>query len=234
MKKRIWCIVLSILSVLIFQNCVNLYYEIKTDTTLEESIPKVAWIAMGLQDSNRGPGWYNGYPRIVYSQSRANTQLAAEKSIDSIKDSIQKFIKNPRYAISFFGKKTISQWNNPSFQCFWIQDKIENENVGSYLINEASPLRKIQESFMDGYEFLVYSMALICVWIKRKDDDLSFIQLELIFVGGFIFHIIWEAKGQYTLQYFILLIPYAAYGMERVIKRMNLLLTRIKIRKHIM
>ena len=87
---------------------------------------------------------------------------------------------------------------------------------------------------MDGYEFLVYSMALICVWIKRKDDDLSFIQLELIFVGGFIFHIIWEAKGQYTLQYFILLIPYAAYGMERVIKRMNLLLTRIKIRKHIM
>lgn len=234
MKKRIWCIVLSILSVLIFQNCVNLYYEIKTDATLEDSIPKVAWIAMGLQDSNRGPGWYNGYPRIVYSQSHANTQLAAEKSVDSINDSIHKFIKNPKYAISFFGKKTISQWNNPSFQCFWIQDKIENENVGSYLINEASPLREIQESFMDGYEFLVYLMALICVWIKRKDDDLSFIQLELIFIGGFIFHIIWEAKGQYTLQYFILVIPYAAYGIERVIKRMNQLLRRMKIKKHIM
>lgn len=34
----------------------------------------------------------------------------------------------------------------------------------------------------------------------------------LIFIGGFIFHLFWEAKGQYTISYFLLLFPVAIAG----------------------
>ena len=37
--------------------------------------------------------------------------------------------------------------------------------------------------------------------------------LPMIFIGGFIFHLFWEAKGQYTITYFVLLIPYCAKGL---------------------
>ena len=37
--------------------------------------------------------------------------------------------------------------------------------------------------------------------------------LPMIFIGGFIFHLFWEAKGQYTITYFALLIPYCAKGL---------------------
>lgn len=33
---------------------------------------------------------------------------------------------------------------------------------------------------------------------------------------GFLFHLVWEAKGQYSVVYFMLLLPYAYLGMERV------------------
>ena len=37
--------------------------------------------------------------------------------------------------------------------------------------------------------------------------------LFYIFIGGFIFHLFWEAKGQYTITYFVLLIPYCVKGL---------------------
>lgn len=35
-------------------------------------------------------------------------------------------------------------------------------------------------------------------------------------LGGFFFHILWEAKSQYIWTYFILLIPTAAGGIREV------------------
>ena len=40
--------------------------------------------------------------------------------------------------------------------------------------------------------------------------------LPLIFLGGFTFHLLWETKAIYVLQYFYLLIPYAVYGIYEV------------------
>ena len=37
--------------------------------------------------------------------------------------------------------------------------------------------------------------------------------LPTIFIGGFLFHLFWEAKSQYTITYFVLLIPYCAKGL---------------------
>ena len=34
----------------------------------------------------------------------------------------------------------------------------------------------------------------------------------MILVGGFLFHLVWEAKGQYTLPYMVLVIPLAVEG----------------------
>ena len=40
----------------------------------------------------------------------------------------------------------------------------------------------------------------------------------VIFIGGFLFHMAWEGKGQYTICYFILLIPYAYAGFGQTIQ----------------
>lgn len=40
----------------------------------------------------------------------------------------------------------------------------------------------------------------------------EYIILKVIFIGGFLFHIAWEAKGQYTLPYFMLMVPVSLSG----------------------
>ena len=47
--------------------------------------------------------------------------------------------------------------------------------------------------------------------------------LAMIFIGGFVFHMFWEAKCQYTISYFVLLIPFAAAGYEATAERLVLL-----------
>ena len=39
----------------------------------------------------------------------------------------------------------------------------------------------------------------------------------IVFIGGFLFHLVWEAKGQYSVVYFMLLLPYAYLGTQRVV-----------------
>ncbi len=36
--------------------------------------------------------------------------------------------------------------------------------------------------------------------------------IEIVF-GGFLFHSFWEVKAIYTYQYYMYLLPYAAYGI---------------------
>ena len=32
-------------------------------------------------------------------------------------------------------------------------------------------------------------------------------------LGGFLFHMVWEANSRYILPYFLLMLPYAAWGL---------------------
>ena len=49
--------------------------------------------------------------------------------------------------------------------------------------------------------------------IHGRQMPLHRLLLPMIFIGGFIFHLFWEAKGQYTITYFVLLIPYCVKGL---------------------
>ena len=54
------------------------------------------------------------------------------------------------------------------------------------------------------------------LFIKRNKWKPEQLVLLLIFLGGFAFHTIWEAKSDYVLPYFVLLIPYAAAGLGQL------------------
>jgi hypothetical protein len=50
---------------------------------------------------------------------------------------------------------------------------------------------------------------MLCNWKKVALPQLL---LPICFLGGFFFHLMWEAKAQYMFSYFVLLIPYAVLG----------------------
>ena len=68
--------------------------------------------------------------------------------------------------------------------------------------------------FLNPLQFLLIFFMLISVLrIHSGKPDLYYLPL-LTFVGGFIFHSIWEAKCPYTLPYFVILLPYSVQGIS--------------------
>lgn len=64
--------------------------------------------------------------------------------------------------------------------------------------------------------WILFGAALL-IFSGKEELSPEMLLLMTVFVGGFVFHAFWEAKGQYTLPYFVLLIPLAVQGYWSVL-----------------
>ena len=187
--------------------------------------PKAAWIAMGLQTGGPAEGWCNAYNRNVYWDNDCDTETAAALSMASIGEAVHNFLENPKYCVKFFYKKICSEWMNPSFEgidVIW-QSLAFNPNTE---IQYSASVRQffyrssgksldethvILNEYLRIYEFAIFAGAILYLIIRRlRVTDSLFM---VVFIGGFLFHIFWEAACQYMLPYFVMLIPYGVTGL---------------------
>lgn len=121
-EKKIWFLLLPLFSAaLIVQSVIPVMIARKVSgESLEQGESSWSYIAMGLQESELAPGWYNGYNDSSYTDSNYITDVQTETVKENIRESVQKFLSNKKYAVTFFSRKIASQWCNPNFQSFWI------------------------------------------------------------------------------------------------------------------
>lgn len=91
-----------------------------TGQPTSEGNSKAAYIAMGLQDGPKAEGWFNWYNRELFVKNGFDTKATGGAAKAEIKERLAYFSNNPEEAATFFVRKTASQWNNPTFQCFYI------------------------------------------------------------------------------------------------------------------
>ncbi len=192
---------------------------IKSVTGIEVSKGTSAWgfVAMGMQEGNRAPGWFNDYHLYNYKQSGRDVDLAAKNAKAYINTRIGEFIDQPAYFLEFYSKKVTSQWNNPGFQGFWIQQIMSwyREDISGFVdefIQDGGTVNNILIIVFNIVQSIVL-LGCILFFFFHKNIDYKTLSLAVIFIGGFLFHIIWEAKCQYTVGYFVLLLPYAVHGI---------------------
>lgn len=187
--------------------------ERKTNTSLEGG-SYWAYIAMGLQSSDRAPGWYNGYVKDSYINSGYNKEIQSVMSKAEIQKSLSYFKTHKRDTIQFFMKKTGSQWNNPTFQCYniiqWRPSNIEKSRWVIHFTNRIGAY--MGANYLNLLVFIILVGSLFYCIMNWRSREISMLIFPLIFIGGFIFHLFWEAKGQYTISYFLLLFPVAIAG----------------------
>ena len=71
------------------------------------------------------------------------------------------------------------------------------------------------------YQFLILISALAFIPFSWKRIEYYQLFLILIVIGGFFFHMAWEAKGEYIMPYFVMLVPLAAVGITCVLDYIN-------------
>lgn len=183
-----------------------------TGFKIEGGVSKWSYIAMGMQEGERAPGWFNEYNTDSYDSAGCNTSFQTENARAEIGKSILSFTEHPSYMISFYTKKLASQWNDPTFQTIWYL-----RGHGSKLPAPIDYMVSIYGSYkvipyFKFFEVVIYLSAFLFICFERKIDEKTLLLLTT-FIGGVLFHILWEAKAQYALFYFVLLIPVGVNGI---------------------
>ena len=219
-KQVIFCMVGIVVGIFLVMFGVKARVEYITGESLDNGVPSLAYVVMGMQESEMASGWCNNYNQQVYFDNDCDPDKTAEVVKADFKNELDKKAANPADAIAFYYRKNISQWNNPTFECFWINDikkrAKEEIEVKSYpsviesLLGEPGPKWLVE--YMNLFQSIVWFGIVLWIFQKRKDEEINQWMLATIFVGGFVFHTIWEAKCQYTIPFFMLLFPYAVQG----------------------
>ena len=204
---------------------VTLFIETVTNAEVGKGVPTMAWITMGVSESGMAPGWYNGYNRKLYINSGFNSELAHEKAMSDFIERIEFFSQNPSYTVNFFGSKVLSMWCEPTFQSIWIQQvkghPYEFPELVSSLLTYGEPLNTFYWSFFNILQTFVYFFSFTFIYFKYKKLEVYQLLPAIIIIGGFVFHLFWEGKGQYSMTYFYLLLPYAISGFFELTKYLN-------------
>lgn len=242
-KLVLYAAVCALLSVSILPLVVR-YYEARSGSTLSSGVPAMAYFAMGMQEAMRGPGWYNGFNFYTYQDTGLDTDATVEISRAAIAERLSYFSENPSEAASFYAQKFLTQWADGTYasrqatlatfggrSAFFTS--LYEGNYSQYFIE-----------YGNWYQNLLYIGAfLFCLFgvlasgkSKTSGDKLPVSEMDscagnvaltspaltdylgLIGVlGGFLFHMIWEANSRYIFLYSLLLMPYAARGIARAL-----------------
>lgn len=221
--KKIIMFIASCLFVMVAsKSIIYNYYEVKSQKTISDGVNKITWVAMGMQEGEREAGWWNRFNYDIMPEEDYDDEKIKEISKKSITQRLNVFKENPSYALDFYERKYENQFIEPTFQSLLVTAPQRNldegnsfEKVRNSIVRELyfGNVRVVLDFIMKAFQVFVYFFTTIfaVTSIRKNKEQLGIIATA--FIGGTLFHIIWEAKSRYVFPYFIFLIPLAAYGL---------------------
>lgn len=209
--------VLSAAAAVLLSRCAILQYELRSGITLREDVSALARLAMALQEGGASAGWFNGFteqfftPEVTAEQERAAAAAALSQRLAQMRADL------PMTA-AFFRDKLLSQWQEPAYGTLWYGNLCEGTGAlagaAQALFAQDGALRAALERMMNIGQQALYVLACIGMAgaLRRRRDAAQMI-LPLTILGGFLYHMIFEAKSQYIYVYALYMIPLAAQGL---------------------
>ena len=198
-------------------------YEIRSGYEHYEGIPIVTWTAMGMQESEGRYGWYNNYSKEIWWEFDFDRELVAKAATENLRERMQYFRENPDYAKLFFREKILSQWNQPLYQSIFFNTAYTEglEPEANSLAGRLSGDLYFNVLFIsDRLQFIVF-FGMLCYFLfaVKKDSDILRHVITVTMIGGFLFSVIHEAMSRYIFPYYVMMFPFAVYGMEQAVKK---------------
>lgn len=192
-------ICISIFPASLIQN----YYLNKYNMDKNAEYPITSYFLMAMEESWRGNGWYNE-ARGEYALK--NIEKAKIEYNEEIKQRLKYFAENIGYTFEFYTKKITSMWAENTYSAIRSNIVKENDPIENY----TSSIAIYQKAML----IVICICSLVILIQNRKRASIDIIFLVTIFIGGFAFHILWEAKSRYIIPYIVVLIPIASIKIE--------------------
>lgn len=211
-NKKIWKEnALSILMVGVYiiiaiapASIVKTYYLNKYNLDKTKGCPSIRYIYMAMEEGPRANGWYS---EEIGEYTLRNPESSKQVCMDKIKERLTYFTQNPKYAFEFYTDKITSMWAENTYAA--VRNNMVQED--DKIENMIAPLTFYQKALL----IITCLCSLIVLIQNRKKLSLEVIFLVTIFIGGFAFHILWEAKSRYIIPYIVVLIPIASIYINK-------------------
>ena len=204
------------LSVLVCNEATNRYVEHLSGYEAGEGQVMLSWVVMGLQETPLGPGGYSGYIGDIYVKYDYDTEKVKEASWTDIKKVIKRMSENPLdEGVTFFARKNAFQWNDPTFISL---DRTKGRHSAIEVPEFAVSLIEGRGSvvfyvLMNYAQTLLLLGMLLYLFLNWKSKNMYELMGAVVFLGGYLFHFIWESSASYTIPYFVVMIPYGVKGL---------------------
>lgn len=225
LEKKKWQPIAAALAVILISAVMGkgltAFYEARCGLPITSGMPKTLWIAMGMQEGERAEGWYNEFNYNTFLNSDCDPVVSDAIARESIQKSLKRFASDPGYALHFYYKKTVSQWNEPTYAALWVNQFHKGDFSKIVQSIYDGKLYVLLHEYMNVYQGFLFAAVFACLLLRRKYWTSEQLFLILVILGGFAFHTIWEAKSQYIFPYFVSLLPYGAAGIWECVQQME-------------
>lgn len=212
----IFMIIVIIVACMPLPKMAQTFYEQRLDTSFGEGYPKSYWAAMSLQKGWKATGWhvqeYQTMMEQTYGEDVAGIDARARLDVLS---GITAFQKDPGTLGTYLFEKMVSQWDEPTFLSIWISKSVNTFGGPTFLARAlySDAFGSLYQLFTGKLIKVMYFGFAICAVVllfRRTNEQMIF---PIIILGGGLFHLIFEAKSQYVLEYLPLMLPLVAYGV---------------------
>ncbi|MBQ5893420.1 MAG: hypothetical protein IIW78_04135, partial [Clostridia bacterium] len=107
-------------------------------------------------------------------------------------------------------------WNEPTYQGIWLAQVRGRYGdgsgpLGTWVCGEGEDHVTQYLNFLQQLLLVLASVGTLSLIKKGRITDAL---LPTVFLGGFLYHLLFEAKSQYCMIYILLLLPLSALGAE--------------------
>lgn len=209
------------LSVGIIPMVQNLYAG-RSGQRINPGIPASTYLAMGLMETEAGPGHYSGYNFETFTQAADyDAETASAIGWNDYQKQLSYFAAHPGYSLRFLWKKFCIQWLNTGWSVFDSTFVAFGERLPVIESCFSGPLYGVLKAYMTNYQMVLYLLCAICAFVcfREKKDTVFLYLFPLTAFGGALLFLAWEASGRYVLPYAVFMLPCAGYGMCRLCDR---------------
>lgn len=214
---------------MIFPSACTFLYEYRDGTVLGDAMPYICWLDLGMTEANNAPGWYNARSYTAFKDCGLDAQKATENAKEHLAGRKEAFLADGQYTNDFFSRKFLSQWNETTYESIWNNivrlQKSGKSGIAKWICGDGE---KAAAKYIDLHAQFVFLCALAGVVLLLREKEVLRMMMPMTVLGGMMFHLLFEAKSQYSVPYSVMMLSFAGYGGVRL---MDWVKTYLKNRK---
>lgn len=196
------------------------------------------YTGLDIYEDQDNPGWYTGKAIETYIDAGYDKQKQNEIIKDDFNNLFDRIKQEPVSYLKAIYKKNHTIWNEPTFGVLYRNSIDFGKNRQSAwwtnLVSVSSQMNRWIVRFLRSYQFLVYIGVVISIISGSLGDRISNNLFLLSFFGAYLFLGMWEAKSEYALIFFFLLIPYASMAYYNLFLKVFSIRNSVDIKEKLM